>query len=117
MTIVDRFAGASLLGVANGRRLAAELRDLHEQWLGAVTARRHATVWKLLPLVLSQPAVTVRFVQDQTGASQPAAQHVIDQLVEAGVLSPASQNRRNRVWISQNLIRTLDNFAARARRD
>ena len=64
-------------------------------------------------MLIRQPAVTVRWVQDHARVSQPAAQRAIDQLLAAGVLTPASANRRNRVWIAEDVITALDDFAAR----
>jgi ribosomal protein S25 len=55
-------------------------------------------------------------VQERTGVSQPAAARAIAQLVEAGVLTPSNANRRNRVWIAPEVIRSLDDFSARAGR-
>jgi Fic family protein len=114
--IVERFSQAAFRAVSNGRRLETDLADIYAQWEHAVSARRDAVVWRLLPLLVSQPAVTIRFIQESTGASQPAAQNAVDQLVTAGVLAPATQNRRNRVWIATEVIAALDEFAARAGR-
>ncbi|MFF0990929.1 hypothetical protein [Kocuria nitroreducens] len=55
----------------------------------------------------------VGWVQDQARVSQPAAQRAVDQLLEAGGLTPASANRRNRVWVAEDVITALDDFAAR----
>ena len=114
--IVERFSQAAFRAVSNGRRLDTDLADIYAEWERAVSARRDAVVWRLLPLLVSQPAVTIRFIQESTGASQPAAQNAVDQLVTAGVLAPATQNRRNRVWIATEVIAALDEFAARAGR-
>lgn len=111
--IVDRFTDAALIGVVRGRALAAELTGAYARWQDAVTARRDAAVWRVLPLLIRQPAITVRWVQDHAGVSQPAAQHAVDQLLEAGIVTPSSANRRNRVWVAEDVIAALDDFAAR----
>lgn len=114
--IVQRFCQAAFTAVSNARRLDSDLADIYAEWEHAVSARRDAAVWRVLPLVVSQPAVTIRFIQESTRVSQPAAQNAVDQLVTAGVLTPSSQNRRNRVWIAPDVIAALDDFAARAGR-
>ncbi|MFW3386041.1 UNVERIFIED_CONTAM: Fic family protein [Kocuria sp. CPCC 205274] len=111
--IVVRFTDAALTGVVHGRALAEELTGTCARWQGAVTARRDAAVWRVLPLLVRQPAITVRWVQDHAGVSQPAAQRAVDQLLEAGIVTPSSANRRNRVWIAEDVITALDDFAAR----
>jgi len=111
--IVRRFSLASFAAVSNARRLDRDLADLYAGWEHAVSARSDATVWRVMPHLISQPAVTVRFVQEATAVSQPASQNAIDQLVDAGVLTPAGTNRRNRVWVANGVIAALDEFASR----
>lgn len=114
--IVERFSQAAFAAVSNGRRLDTDLADIYAGWEHAISARRDAVVWRVLPLLVSQPAITIRFIQEATGVSQPAAQNAVDQLVTAGVLAPASENRRNRVWVATEVIAALDDFAARTGR-
>ena len=71
----------SQAAVANGRTLVDDLVEVHTSWTGRVQARSDAAAWKVLPLLLRQPAVNVTTVQDTTGVSQPAAHNAIDQLV------------------------------------
>jgi hypothetical protein len=40
----------------------------------------------------------------------------VEQLVSAGILTPTSTSRRNRVWIAQDVIDALDAFAERVGR-
>jgi Fic family protein len=114
--IVRCFAEASFAAVTNGRTLVAELRAVYERWLDDVRARRGSAAWTMLPVLVRQPAVTVGYVRDQAGVSQPAAQRAIDHLVDAEILAPASQNRRNRIWVATEVVDALDEFAERAGR-
>ncbi len=114
--IVTRFAEAAFAAIGNGRQLASDLLDVHERWTEAITARRTAAVWRLLPQLLSQPAVTSARVRELTGLSQPAADSVIDQLRTAGVLAKAAGNQRYVIWVATDVTDALDAFAERARR-
>lgn len=114
--IVESFAHASFAAVNNGRALAADLLQVHEDWAGALTARRTAAVWNVLPLLLSQPAISSAMMQESTGLSQPAADNVIKQLREAGILTRASGGQRYVVWVATDVTKALDDFALRARR-
>ncbi len=114
--IVARFADAALAAIGNGRQLARDLLDVHERWSESITARRTASVWRVLPLLLSQPAVTSAVVQEATGLSQPAADNVIAQLRSAGIVTKASGARRYVVWVAPDVTKALDDFAERARR-
>ncbi|MEO7267994.1 MAG: Fic family protein [Knoellia sp.] len=114
--IVDRFAQASFAAVGNGRLLAAALNDANQEWMARLDVRRDAAVWRVLPLLISQPAITSALVQDRTGASQPAADNAIRQLVDARIVEKASGVQRNIVYVAKDVIAALDDFAARARR-
>lgn len=114
--IVSRFGQAAFHAVSNGRTLVADLERISSGWLQRVEARRDAAVWRLLPLLLRQPAINLNAVREATGVSQPAAHHAIDELVRARVITPASKNKRNRVWVAGEVVEALDQFAERARR-
>jgi hypothetical protein len=114
--IVERFTEAAFAAAHNGRTLAADLVRVYETWSSTLKVRRTAAVWQVLPLLLSHPAVTSAVVQEATGLSQPAADNVIKQLREAGILTKASGAQRYVVWVANDVTRALDRFAARARR-
>ena len=76
--------------------------------------------WRVLPILLAQPAVTSRLVQQRTGVSQPAADRALRQLSEAGIVTSKNEHggdrRRDVVWRSDEVITALDEFGERARR-
>lgn len=115
-SIVVRFSEAAHAAVTNGNALVGDLVRLQTQWRSGITARSDAAVWRVLGHLLRQPAVTVKTVREAVGVSQPAAQGAIDQLVAAGVLVPANDNRRDRIWVCPDVLGALDAFAERARR-
>lgn len=114
--IVARFADAAFAAIGNGRLLAEDLLGVYERWSASITARRTAAVWRVLPTLLSQPAVTSAVIQQTTGLSQPAADNVITQLREAGILTKAAGVQRYLVWVATDVTQALDDFADRARR-
>jgi len=114
--IVNRFVDASFAAIGNGRQLANDLSGIYDEWSTKITARRSAAVWRTLPLLLTQPAVTSALIQESTGITQPAADAVIARLREAGILTRASGVQRYVVWVASDVTSALDDFAARARR-
>ena len=118
--IVERFSEATFAAIGNGRVLADELKGIVERWRLELTVRRDSVAWRILPILLAQPAVTSRLVQERTGVSQPAADRALRQLGEAGILTSKNEHGRDRkrdvVWRSDEVITALDEFAARARR-
>lgn len=114
--IVARFADAAFAAIGNSRQLAQDLLAVYDRWGEAITARKSATVWRILPLLLSQPAVTSNLIQESTGLSQPAADNVISQLRDAGIVTKAAGVQRYVVWVAGDVTKALDDFADRARR-
>lgn len=114
--VVARFADAAFAAIGNGRQLAKDLLDIFERWSESITVRRTASVWRVLPLLISRPAVTSAVVQEATGLTQPAADNVIGQLRDAGILTKAVGAKRYVVWVATDVTTALDEFAARARR-
>ena len=76
--------------------------------------------WRILPILLAQPAVSSRLVQQRTGASQPGVDRALRQLADAGIVTSRNEHGRDRrrdvVWRSDEVISALDEFGERARR-
>ena len=114
--IIHQFVGASFQAIDNGRALVDDLDRVYGEWGESLTARRGAAARRLLPHLLNQPAITISSVETATGVALSAAQRAVEQLVSAGILTPTSTSRRNRVWIAQDVIDALDAFAERVGR-
>lgn len=114
--IVERFTQASFEAVALGDQLLSRLTEIRSQWSDDVTARRDSVVWRILPQLIAQPAVTVAWVGVRGAVSQPAAQRASDQMVQAGVLTPVNSHRRNRVWIAAEITQAMDDVMSAALR-
>ena len=118
--IVTRFSEATFAAISNSRMLAAALKETDERWHAVLSARSDSVAWRILPMLLAQPAVTSRLVQQRTGVSQPAVDRALRQLSEAGILSSKNEHgaerRRDVVWRADEVITALDDFAERARR-
>ena len=114
--IVSEFSAAAFGSCRNGRVLVEDLVSIHDSWRGRVRARRDAVVWRALPIVIGQPAMTVPFIADKTRVSFPAAQRAIDQMVDAEVVRPVGNQKRSRVWVATEVLEALDAFATRAGR-
>lgn len=114
--IVMRFVEATFAAIGNGRQLAHDLVAIHERWSSAISARRTASIWRVLPLLLSQPVVTSALIQREIGLSQPAADQLITRLRDAGILTRATARQRYVAWVATEVTTALDDFALRARR-
>jgi len=114
--IVERFAAATFVALANGRRLVADLHRVSDEWSQRVKARRDATAWKVAEILLRHPVVNASSLSRELGIPQPNVYRAIQPLVDAGVLIEFTNNKRDRLWRAPDVLEALDSFAARAGR-
>ncbi|QIK84510.1 Fic family protein [Sanguibacter sp. HDW7] len=117
--IVEQLVRAALFAASSGSRLvddlAAQVAEGREA-LAATGLRSQAGAWKVLPVLVAQPVLNSRFLQERLGMNQVGAQRALDQLVAAGLLVERTGQRRNRVWEHGGIVTVLDAYAAGLRR-
>lgn len=85
--------------------LVAELRARwQEQLRGASSPRADAASWAIIEVLPAYPIITVPVAVAATKRSKPAVNLAIRELVDAGVLAPVSDSRRNRAWEAAGLL-------------
>lgn len=114
--IVELLAEAAFRAIANGRQLVTDLNIIRSGWNERVKARPHARTWQVADLLLRQPVVNVALVARELQISPPNVYRVIEPLLVAGILVETTDRRRGRMWRSEEILRALDDFAARAGR-
>lgn len=86
----------------------ARVTALQERWRAAlketVGPRSDAAAWSLIDVLPAHPVVTVPVGVAATGKSKPAVNGAMQDLVEADVLRPLSESRRNRAWEARDLL-------------
>jgi Fic family protein len=111
--IVERVADAAFAAIANGRHLVADLRDIRRSWEDRIKARRGATIWRVVDLLLRQPVVNAALLSRELGIAQPNVYRTLEPLEAAAVLV-TSGGSRGRIWRSPEVLDALDAFADRA---
>ena len=114
--IVERFSEATVLAIANGRQLIADLRDIRENWNDVITARSDSAVWTVADLLTRRPVVNAALLARELGIESTNAHRYLNPLTEAGILIETTSGPRNRVWRSPEVLAALDAFAERAGR-
>src|SRR5665647_199690 len=107
---------APLHAVANGRQLANDILTIRQQWRDQIKARTDSSAWRLADQLFAQPVINVDRATTDLGVSAPAARASIATLVDAGVLTPTSDARRNRAWQATSVLTAIDEFSRRAGR-
>lgn len=115
--IIEAFAAASRFAARSGVKL---VDDLHEQTLASERAleglRSDAAARRAIPLLVGQPVLTVRFLQEALNVPERAAFRAIETLVARGVLEDRSGRARGRVYQHPGVLGVLDGYVARIRR-
>lgn len=114
--IVEQMCDASYAAVGNGRQLAADLREVRDDWGSRITARRDSTVWKVADLLIRQPVLDSALLERELGVSNTNALIALKNLEDAGILTSDRSSKRGRAWRSTEVLQCLDLFAARAGR-
>lgn len=114
--IVTTMSTAAERAALLGRWLVDQLADLIVVWQDSVRPRAGSALESLLYLAIGQPALTVNVVMSSLSVSETAARRAIDQAVQADIIRPATDKKRNRVWLAVPVLDILDDFAERAGR-
>jgi Fic family protein len=114
--IVERLSEASLLAVTNGRRLAADLRSIREEWNSRITARRDSAVHRVADLLIKHPVFNARLLQRELGITTGNARRYVDPLTDVGIIVEFTDRSRNRAWRAPEVLSAVDAFASRAGR-
>lgn len=116
LPIIERMSEAAFAAVHNGRELVAELADVRSGWEAALSARRHATVWAVVDVVLRRPVLDSALIQAELDVNAQAANAAIELLVDVGALRQFTDGRRNRKFEAPAVLAALDAFAERGGR-
>lgn len=115
--IVEVFAQASRDAAATGRKLVNDLADelghCHHLLAGV---RSDSGAWQVLPYLVEQPVVSTAHLKEMFSMSDAVAHRTIQILVERGVLSETTGQRRNRMWQQSRVLEILESYAANLRR-
>ena len=114
--IIAQLADAAFVGISNGRRLVANLRDIRESWADRIRARQNSHSWRIAELVFTHPVLNAELIASSLGLSPSNVYGPLKPLLDAGVLIESGDRTRGRIWRSDEVLRALDLFSARAGR-
>ena len=108
MRWVARFAVACARAATLAARYLEAVGALQAEWrqllASAVNPRSDAAAWILIGVLPANPVISTAGAIAATGRTKAAVHTAVAQLVEAGVLLPASASRRNRLWEASGLL-------------
>ena len=116
VAIVEQFSRAAFAAVTNGRQLVDDLRAIRAGWNDRIVARRDSGTWKIADLLLRHPVVNAALLANELGIAPQNTYRSLARLVEFGIIIEFTDQKRNQLWRSTEVLDPLDRFAARAGR-
>ena len=112
--IILATANASFRAITNGRHLVADLRGIRESWNGRIRARSHSATWEIADLLIRQPVVNAKVLNEELGIGPTHVRRHMDVLTASGVTEPTKVYQRGLFWRAQEVLDVLDAFSANA---
>jgi Fic family protein len=108
---IGRFAAATAQAATLARGYLEDVEELKERWRERLQRRSNlrsdAAAWAVIDQLPGHPVITLPIATAVTGRSKSSTAVALEQLVEAEVLLPLSQSRRNRAWEAEGLLDLL----------
>lgn len=106
---VEQFAAATVKAARLARVYVRVVGDLQERWRDQLRAekgalRADAAAWAIIDLLPAHPMISAPIAGAVTGRAKSRIYEAVDQLVQAGVLLPLSEGKRNRWWEAAGLL-------------
>jgi Fic family protein len=111
MYLADAAARATEEATVSAERLLA----LPAQWRERVRPRAGSAVARLLPMLVSRPILDASDIARLAGVSPARAYVAIERLVEAEVLRPITESRRDMTWAAGEVLDEADLMVDRLR--
>jgi len=100
--------------IANGRQLVDDLRRIRESWRERIRARSHSATWEVADLLMRQPVVNAKILNEQLAIGPTHVRRHMDVLAEVGVVQLTKVHQRGVFWHAQEVLDVLDAFATNA---
>lgn len=113
---IEAFAVTAMTSARLAQRYLGRIASLRDEWRARLRAaanpRADAAAWAIIDLLPAHPVITVPTAVVATGRTRPAVTNGVDRLLEAGVLSPLGDSRRNRAWEADGLLELVASLEA-----
>ncbi len=108
---LERFASASAQAAGLAERYLGQVVDLQDTWRARLTehanVRADAAAWAVIDELPGHPVITLPVATAVTARSKSSTAVAIAHLVDAGILVPLSESKRNRAWEADGLLDLL----------
>ncbi|WP_308467623.1 Fic family protein [Rathayibacter soli] len=115
--IIGAFARAAGYAVVNGRQLVRDIAGIEAEWEDKMRGlRSDSTARRVAALAIAHPVLNYETITRELSIVPTTAFRALETLADRGILRAANSQRRNRIWLAEPVLHSLDDFAARAGR-
>lgn len=112
--IIAAFAEASRIAATESQTTAENLAEIPHRWEDEVgTVRAGSATRLILDRLAEAPVLTANDAVSATGAGESAVYRAIDRLVDAGVLVPLTDRKRDQVWGAIAILDEIEDLGSR----
>ncbi len=115
--IATLMVNALFTAAEESSQTAQRLREILESWQYKLASKRQArsvgAPVLLLEYLLVNPVVDAEQVHDFLGGAQSRTYAALDRLLQAGIIEPLTQRKRNQVWGAREMLDELTDLDAR----
>ena len=112
--IIAAFVRASTLAAQESRITAVRMAEFPQGWRDAVgRVRRDSATARLMAVLPAMPIFSAAEVEQKVDGATSALYRAVDALVEAEVLRPLTDRKRNQVWGVGDMLDELDDLSVR----
>jgi hypothetical protein len=109
---VDDLSVAGLIAAGYLERVAQVQDRWRHQVRERLRLRSDAAAWAVIDVLPAHPVIAVPVAVTATRRSKSSTTLAVDQFVDAGVLRPLSESKRNRAWEANALLDLLTDLEA-----
>ena len=109
---IEQFAVATVQSARIARSYLDDIRELQEGWRerlrsSGLVLRSDAAAWAIIDLLPAHPMISAPVAAATIDRARSRVYEAMSQLVEAGVLLPLSEGKRNRWWEAAGLLEVI----------
>jgi len=86
------------------------IEGLRERWRNLISARKDSVIWKLTDKLLEQPIIDAKYIKAYFRIADTPARNAINKLLEAGIIKPIQDKKRNVMYQAGEVTRIMDHF-------
>lgn len=93
-------------------KMAAEIEQTLSRWEGQIPERKNSSMYRLLPLLISQPLVSAPSLAEALDLELRSAQYLLKRAKNYGIVSQTAKIKRHNLYQCDAVLDLLDRIAA-----